>query len=107
MSDSGAGGNLATVIILAVVALLYFLPSFVAGSRHTMNLGGVIVINLFLGWTFIGWVVALAMAAGGMTRDQLGIGPAQAMSPQFSADGLWWWNGREWVPSGRNLPPGR
>lgn len=25
----------------------------------------VIVINLFLGWTFIGWVVALAMAVSG------------------------------------------
>jgi hypothetical protein len=27
------------------------------------NLGSVAVINTFLGWTFIGWVVALAMAA--------------------------------------------
>jgi hypothetical protein len=28
------------------------------------NKGSTIVVNVFLGWTFIGWVVALAMACG-------------------------------------------
>jgi hypothetical protein len=30
----------------------------------------VAVINLFLGWTFIGWVVAPAMAVSGTTHRQ-------------------------------------
>jgi hypothetical protein len=30
--------------------------------RKVKHQGSVVVINLFLGWTFIGWVVALAMA---------------------------------------------
>ncbi|MUL76445.1 superinfection immunity protein [Mycobacterium sp. CBMA226] len=34
----------------------------VAANRKVPNVGSVIVINLFLGWTFVGWVVALAMA---------------------------------------------
>lgn len=41
-------------------SLIYFLPSIVAANRK--NNGGVLVINLFLGWTLIGWVVALAWA---------------------------------------------
>jgi hypothetical protein len=45
-----------------VVLVLYFLPSIVAVARKVTHQGSVIVINLFLGWTFIGWVVALAMA---------------------------------------------
>jgi hypothetical protein len=34
----------------------------IAGVRHVPNIGSVAIINIFLGWTFIGWIVALAMA---------------------------------------------
>jgi hypothetical protein len=43
---------------------LYFLPAIVAAARHTHNATGVLLLNLFLGWTMIGWVVALVMALG-------------------------------------------
>jgi len=43
---------------------LYFLPTIVALARKMPNVGSVIVINLFLGWTIIGWIVALAMSLG-------------------------------------------
>ncbi len=45
-----------------IVLVLYFLPSVVAVVRKVTHQGSVVVINLFLGWTFIGWVIALAMA---------------------------------------------
>ena len=45
-----------------IVLVFYFLPTIVAVARKVTHQGSVIVINLFLGWTFIGWVVALAMA---------------------------------------------
>jgi len=41
---------------------LYFVPSIIVIIRKSHNIGPVIVVNLFLGWTFIGWIVALAMA---------------------------------------------
>jgi hypothetical protein len=43
----------------------YFLPTLIAVRRHIPNDVSVAVVNLFLGWTFIGWVVALAMAVAG------------------------------------------
>jgi multisubunit Na+/H+ antiporter MnhG subunit len=46
---------------IAIVGL-YFLPTIVAVSRKVTNQGSVAVINAFLGWTMIGWVIALAMA---------------------------------------------
>jgi hypothetical protein len=49
-------------ISLLVVLCLYFLPAIVAVTRKVRHQASVVVINLFLGWTFIGWVVALAMA---------------------------------------------
>jgi Superinfection immunity protein len=55
------GGVIHPAAFLVVLAL-YFLPSIVAVSRKVTHQGSVVVINLFLGWTFVGWVVALAMA---------------------------------------------
>ena len=46
-----------------IVMLVYFLPTAVAVERKVPNQGSIAVINVFLGWTFVGWVVALAMAA--------------------------------------------
>ena len=49
-------------IVLIVLAGLYCLPIVAACIRCALHLNGIIVINLFLGWTLIGWVVALAWA---------------------------------------------
>jgi Superinfection immunity protein len=55
-------------LIAVPVVLLYFLPTFVAAYRSCKAGGGIAVINVFLGWTFIGWVVALAWAACGEVK---------------------------------------
>jgi hypothetical protein len=47
---------------ILIVIGFYFVPTIVAVVRKVTNQGSVAVINLFLGWTLIGWVVALAMA---------------------------------------------
>jgi hypothetical protein len=52
----------------AILVILYFLPSMVAAMRRHHMLGPVTIVNLFLGWTLVGWVVALAMAAGPVRR---------------------------------------
>jgi hypothetical protein len=54
-------GLLAVVVFLAIVSL-YCLPIIVAAVRKVPHLGSVTVVDLFLGWTVIGWIVALAMA---------------------------------------------
>ena len=40
-----------------------FLPTIIAYARHTHNAFGIFMLNLFLGWTGIGWIIALVMAA--------------------------------------------
>jgi hypothetical protein len=51
-----------SVALVLVLLALYIVPSIVAVVRNVPNVGSVIVINALLGWTLIGWVVALAMA---------------------------------------------
>jgi hypothetical protein len=51
-------------ISLAIVALvaLYLLPTLVALARRIPGVAAIAVINILLGWSFIGWVIALALA---------------------------------------------
>jgi hypothetical protein len=71
-SSSGGGGAAVFVVIIVIGA--YFLPTIVAVARKVTNQGSVAVINFFLGWTLIGWVVALAMACrtSRLVRDSVG-----------------------------------
>lgn len=48
--------------LLLILVAAYFLPSIIALSRSVPHIGSVFVLNLLLGWTFVGWAVALAMA---------------------------------------------
>lgn len=41
---------------------IYFLPTILALVMRKRNAVGIILLNIFLGWTFIGWVIALVWA---------------------------------------------
>jgi hypothetical protein len=43
-----------------VIIIVYFLPAAAAWNKQSF--GSVLALNFFLGWTFVGWVVALAWA---------------------------------------------
>jgi threonine/homoserine/homoserine lactone efflux protein len=51
-------------IWFVIIFAIYFLPSFV--GMHKKNAGAILVLNLFLGWTMIGWIIALVWAT---TKD--------------------------------------
>jgi hypothetical protein len=50
--------------------LLYFLPTFVAAHRGH-RVGNVFLLNLFFGWTCIGWLVLMLWALLSMPRYYL------------------------------------
>ena len=60
--------NIFALIILVLLAL-YFLPTVVALKRDHPSKGGIIVLNILLGWTFIGWVISLAWAFSATGRE--------------------------------------
>ena len=47
-------------LIVALGLGIYFLPTWIGGSKY--NGTSIFILNLFLGWTFVGWVVALVWA---------------------------------------------
>jgi hypothetical protein len=48
--------------LLVTGSLVYFVPVFVAARKKPRSLSGIFVLNLFLAWTFVGWVAALVWA---------------------------------------------
>ncbi len=60
--------NTGVLVVVMLLAVLYFLPTIVAYARSATVRGTVTVLNIFLGWTVIGWVVSLAMAFGPTER---------------------------------------
>lgn len=53
--------------ILLILGILYFLPWLLAAARSRHNTGAIFALNLFLGWSLIGWVVAMVWA---LSSDQ-------------------------------------
>jgi hypothetical protein len=57
-----AFGEAVKGLIFLVGPLLYFMPTFEAVGREHPHRGAIAIVNLFLGWTLLGWVVAAAWA---------------------------------------------
>lgn len=64
---SGNSSSFGAFILLAIMVIIYFLPTFIAGKRGHPNGTPIFLLNLFLGWTFIGWLVALIWSASAIT----------------------------------------
>lgn len=47
---------------------LYLLPGIIALLRQHHNAAAIVALDLFLGWTFIGWVAALVWALTAVRR---------------------------------------
>ena len=62
LAGSGTTGFGIVLLVIFILAV-YFIPTIIAMVRKVPNTGSVAIINIFLGWTFIGWVVAMSMAA--------------------------------------------
>lgn len=48
---------------LIVILVLYMLPALIAALRKHRQQNPIFILNLFFGWTLIGWVGCLAWSA--------------------------------------------
>jgi Superinfection immunity protein len=52
------------MLLVLFSVFTYFIPTYV--GRKKRNFAAIFVLNFFLGWTLVGWVVALVWA---VTKD--------------------------------------
>jgi Superinfection immunity protein len=53
---------LLALAVLMICAAINFIPTFVAFARNHHRRVAILIFNLFLGWTGIGWVLAFVWA---------------------------------------------
>lgn len=51
------------------IGLIYFLPYVVADRRKHHQKSAILLLNLFFGWSVIGWLVALIWSATAVRKD--------------------------------------
>lgn len=69
-SSSGASNSMLMVVGIVVLGMMYLTPTIIGYIRKKSNKFAILILNLLLGWSVIGWVVALIWAC---TKDK----PAQ------------------------------
>ena len=55
----GLQNPLLAVLLVFLVFALYFIPSAIAINRKSNHKDSILLFNIWLGWTIIGWVAAL------------------------------------------------
>lgn len=69
---------------MALVALaLYFIPALVAGYGEHPQRTAIFVLNLLLGWTLVGWVLALVWAFIKPATPSAGASPVVTTSSEL------------------------
>lgn len=64
MSKSAKPIQATAAWIVAIATLGYMLPWAIAATRGKSNSGAIGWLNLLLGWSVIGWIIAIVMACG-------------------------------------------
>ena len=59
---SVVSGILPLILPLILLIAIYFIPTIIAVRKNHFQKTAIILINIFLGWSFVGWVVALVWA---------------------------------------------
>ena len=55
-------------LLVAILVIPYWVPTIVAFVRKHPSRGAILALNLFLGWTFVGWVVSFVWAVSDNAR---------------------------------------
>jgi hypothetical protein len=54
--------DLAAMLFITFGIALYFLPLIIAVMKNKRNMLAISMLNLFAGWTLLGWIAALVWA---------------------------------------------
>lgn len=54
------------IIFVLLMFGVYLIPGIIAINKKKKNSGAIFALNLLLGWTMIGWIIALVWA---LTND--------------------------------------
>lgn len=57
------------ILLLLIGLFIYLLPCVIAYNRRHNLFATLLVLNIFFGWTFVGWVICLAWSLSPNVKD--------------------------------------
>lgn len=75
-------------VLIAIVIACYFLPGLIAAYRNHHSAVAIMCLNLFLGWTLLGWVGALVWAFTAVNKSPIAPSAPTTATSQSPADEL-------------------
>ncbi len=76
-----AFGSFIAFTSIFFVPTLYFLPTYEAWRNKQPNLTSIALVNLFLGWSVVGWVVAVVWAFKKPEQVSVYVPPSPVAAP--------------------------
>jgi len=73
-SDSETGATIVAFIFLGIALVIYFIPTIIAVGRNHQSRMAIMMTNILLGWTLLGWIVALIWSLTGVWKSPSGPG---------------------------------
>lgn len=58
------------VCLIFIFAFIYFIPTFLANDCSHRKFKTILVFNILLGWTVIGWAIAVIWACTGNNHNK-------------------------------------
>lgn len=58
------------IVLIICAAIVYLIPTWLAVARKHHWIPRILLVNILLGWTIIGWAVALHMALTSRTKTK-------------------------------------
>jgi hypothetical protein len=71
--------SLLNIVAMVLFLTVYLVPTMVAVSRRHVNAMSILLTNIYLGFTVIGWIIALIWAFSNTASMIVGGGQAQAV----------------------------
>lgn len=99
-------GVIVTAWVLTALTSCYLLPWAIAATRGKRNQVSILLVNLLLGWTVIGWIVAFVLSllnhrpiavATLPLATVPAISPIAGWYPNPNGPGQRFWDGRAWT----------
>ena len=57
------------ISIVLILITLYFIPSIIAIKKRHKDLSKILMINIFLGWTIVGWIISLVIVINKQKKE--------------------------------------
>jgi len=65
---------MSALLLIVTFMIMYFLPALEAHRRNHRNAVAICALNALLGWTILGWIVALVWALTDNTKGEVKYG---------------------------------